>query len=164
MNQATLNQIALPAAEVNDPYDLYIGMIFESEYAARAYVNAYAIHHNFAVKNGVVKHKDQTLLLTCKCSRKPLNTRNLPIAVTAGDNNGPTRVKQARSMLCDCPWRVRFKKQLNDSWILTQLFDEHQRHQLEGVNPLAYPENRPMTPDAKRTMIDLVQHSSAPLS
>ncbi|KAK9492039.1 hypothetical protein V1508DRAFT_324354, partial [Lipomyces doorenjongii] len=36
-------------------------------------------------------------------------------------------------------------------------------HQLEGVNPLGYPENRPMTPDAKRTMIDVVQHSSAPL-
>ncbi|KAK9251560.1 hypothetical protein V1507DRAFT_392688 [Lipomyces tetrasporus] len=99
-----------------------------------------------------------------KCSRKTLNALNVPIAVTAGDNNGPTGVKQARSMLCDCPWRVRFKKQLNGSWILTQLVDQHERHQLEGLNPLAYPENRPMTPEAKETMISALQVSSAPLS
>ncbi|ODQ70388.1 hypothetical protein LIPSTDRAFT_74672, partial [Lipomyces starkeyi NRRL Y-11557] len=24
-------------------------------------------------------------------------------------------------MLCDCPWMVRLKKQLNESWVVTQL-------------------------------------------
>ncbi|KAK9326758.1 hypothetical protein V1520DRAFT_350609 [Lipomyces starkeyi] len=45
-------------------------------------------------------------------------------------------------MLCECPGRVRFKKQLNDTWIVTQLIDEHKGHQLEGINPFADPENR----------------------
>ncbi|KAK9482528.1 hypothetical protein V1527DRAFT_476025, partial [Lipomyces starkeyi] len=57
----------------------------------------------------------QTLLLCCKCSRRPLNTGNLPLEVGTKGDNGLTRYKVARSMLCDCPWRVRFKKQLNDS-------------------------------------------------
>ncbi|KAK9318781.1 hypothetical protein V1517DRAFT_355535 [Lipomyces orientalis] len=132
-------------------------MVFESAAEARIFVNAYAIHNNFAVKNGVVKHKDQTL-------RKPLNTRSLPIEVGATGSNGPTRQKVARSKLCDCRWKVRFKKQLNDSWILTAIFDEHQGHQLEGINPFAYPENRSTTAEARQTMVDLVQHSSASVS
>ncbi|KAK9369440.1 hypothetical protein V1509DRAFT_562284, partial [Lipomyces kononenkoae] len=116
------------------------------------------------IKNAVVKNKDQTLLLACKCSRKPLNTRNLPIEVGATGSNGLTRQKVARSKLCDCPWKVRFKRQLNYSWILTELIDEHQGHQLEGINPFAYPENRSTTAEARQTMVDLVQHSSAPVS
>ncbi|KAK9482146.1 hypothetical protein V1527DRAFT_492992 [Lipomyces starkeyi] len=93
---------------------------------------------------------------------KPLNTRNPPLAVATGDN-GSTHLKPARSMLRDYPWKIRFKKQLNGSWILTQLVDQHEKHQLEGFNALAYPENRPLSPEARKTMIDLVQHSSAPL-
>ncbi|ODQ72762.1 hypothetical protein LIPSTDRAFT_4133 [Lipomyces starkeyi NRRL Y-11557] len=52
-------------------------------------------------------------------------------------------------MLCDCPWRVRFKKQLNGSWIVTELRDEHQGHQLEGVDPLSYSVNRPIVSPAQ---------------
>ncbi|KAK9236669.1 hypothetical protein V1525DRAFT_362288, partial [Lipomyces kononenkoae] len=139
-------------------------MVFESAAETRDFVKAYAIRNNFAVKNGVVKNKDQTLLLACKCSRKPLKTRNLPIEVGAKGSNGLTRQKVERSKLCDCPWKVRFKRQLNDSWILTDLIDDHQGHQLEGVNPFAYPENRSTTAEARQTMVDLVQHSSAPVS
>ncbi|KAK9333649.1 hypothetical protein V1520DRAFT_331333, partial [Lipomyces starkeyi] len=67
-------------------------------------------------------------------------------------------------MLCDRRWIVRFKKQLNASWVVTQLDDRHEVHQLEGINPLAYPENRPMTAESRETMLDLVRHSSASLS
>jgi hypothetical protein len=142
-------------------HDLYIGMVFESDSKARDFVNAYAIRHNFAVKNGVVKHKNKSLLLVCKCSRMPLNTGNLPMEVGTRDENSNTRRKIARSMLCDCPWTVRFQIQLNDSWILTQLVDQHEGHQLEGINPFAYPENRPVSAGARETMLDLVRHSSA---
>ncbi|KAK9355059.1 hypothetical protein V1523DRAFT_345717, partial [Lipomyces doorenjongii] len=45
------------------------------------------------------------------------------------------RHKDARSMLCDCPWKVHFKRQLNDSWILKELLDERQAHYLEGQTP-----------------------------
>ncbi|KAK9335056.1 hypothetical protein V1521DRAFT_441023 [Lipomyces starkeyi] len=56
-------------------------MVFESDSKARDFVNAYAIRHNFAVKNGVVKHKNKSQLLVCKCSGMPLNTGNLPMEV-----------------------------------------------------------------------------------
>ncbi|KAJ8096471.1 hypothetical protein POJ06DRAFT_284121 [Lipomyces tetrasporus] len=58
-----------------------------------------------------------------------------------------------RNMLCDCPWKVRLKRQVNDLWILTNL-----------INPLAYPENRAVTGEARETMFGLVQHSSASLT
>ncbi|KAK9323460.1 hypothetical protein V1517DRAFT_320339 [Lipomyces orientalis] len=64
--------------------------------------DTYAIRHNFAVKNGVVKDKDKTLLLLCKCAKKPFNTRNLPQTKGSTGDNGLTRQKDARSMLCDC--------------------------------------------------------------
>ncbi|KAK9340912.1 hypothetical protein V1521DRAFT_423334 [Lipomyces starkeyi] len=41
-------------------------------------------------------------------------------------DNGLVRQKEARSTLCDCPWKVRFKKQLNDTWVVTQLVDYHE--------------------------------------
>ncbi|KAK9369640.1 hypothetical protein V1509DRAFT_652015 [Lipomyces kononenkoae] len=37
-------------------------------------------------------------------------------------------------------------------------------HQLECINPFAYPEKRSTTAEARQTMVDLVQHSSAPVS
>ncbi|KAK9371710.1 uncharacterized protein V1513DRAFT_454773 [Lipomyces chichibuensis] len=103
-----MDPVAIDFPTTRNPYDLYIGMGFESYDTARGFVNAHAINNNFAVKNGVVKHKDKTLLLCCKCSRKPLNTGNLPLEVGTKGDNGLTRYKVARSMLCDCPWRVRF--------------------------------------------------------
>ncbi|KAK9326869.1 hypothetical protein V1520DRAFT_372452 [Lipomyces starkeyi] len=108
-------------------------MVFESDATARAFVNAHAINNNFAVKNGV-------------CNRKSLNTGKLPLEVGTKGDNGITRQKVARSMLCDCPWRVRFKRQFNDSWILTELAEQHDGHQIDA------------------TMFDLVQHSSASFS
>ncbi|KAJ8102033.1 hypothetical protein POJ06DRAFT_280652 [Lipomyces tetrasporus] len=111
-------------------------------YHARQFVNAYAIHHNFAVKNGVDKDKEKTLLLFT-------------------NDYGLTRHKDARNMLCDHPWMALFKKQLNDTWFITQLVDQHDGHQLEGINPRAYPENRPLTAAPRETMLDLVQHSTA---
>ncbi|ODQ69438.1 hypothetical protein LIPSTDRAFT_187168 [Lipomyces starkeyi NRRL Y-11557] len=70
----------LAAVAVNNPHTLYVGIVFKSVGQARQFVNAYAIHHNFAVKNGFVKNKDQTLLLLCKCAKKLFNSRSLPIA------------------------------------------------------------------------------------
>ncbi|KAK9341977.1 hypothetical protein V1522DRAFT_358981, partial [Lipomyces starkeyi] len=101
----------------------------------------YAIHHSFAVKNGRVSNKEKTLLLVCKFANK-FDPGNLPLEKGVLGDNGLIRQKDARTMLCECPGRVRFKKQLNDTWIITQLIDEHKGHQLEGINPSAYPENR----------------------
>ncbi|KAK9341062.1 hypothetical protein V1521DRAFT_354567, partial [Lipomyces starkeyi] len=126
----------------------------------QTFVNDYAIFHNFAVKKGVVKIKDNTLLLLCKCARWPFNTRNLPLTKGSTGDKLLTRQQDARSMLCDCPWRVRWKRQWNDTWIITELVDQHERHQLEGINPAAYPENRPLPAEARETMLDLVQHST----
>ncbi|KAK9244824.1 hypothetical protein V1506DRAFT_514954 [Lipomyces tetrasporus] len=69
-----MDPVAIEFPAMNNPYDLRIGMVFKSDATARAFVNAHAINNNFAVKNGVVKDKDETLLLVCKCNRKPLNT------------------------------------------------------------------------------------------
>ncbi|KAK9324941.1 hypothetical protein V1517DRAFT_316143, partial [Lipomyces orientalis] len=55
------------------------------------FVDTYAIWHNFA-----------TLLLFCKCAKKPFNNRNLPQTKGSTGDNGLTRQKDARSMLCDC--------------------------------------------------------------
>ncbi|KAK9234103.1 hypothetical protein V1525DRAFT_318553, partial [Lipomyces kononenkoae] len=131
---------------------------------AREVVKAYAIQHNFAVKNGLVKNKDTTLFLLCKCALKTFNSRKLPLEKGVTGDNNLVRQKDARSMLCECPWRVRFKKQLNDSWIATELIDEHQGHQLEGVDSLSYSVNRPVTAEARATMFELVQDSSTTLN
>ncbi|KAK9489568.1 hypothetical protein V1508DRAFT_44262 [Lipomyces doorenjongii] len=47
------------------------------------------------------------------------------------------------------------------TWIVTQLVDQHENHELRGINPLAYPENRPLGAGARETMLDLVRHSNA---
>ncbi|KAK9241911.1 hypothetical protein V1506DRAFT_569288 [Lipomyces tetrasporus] len=107
-------------------------MVLESVDHARQFVNAYAIHHNFAVKNGVVKDNEKTLLLLCKCARKPFNTRSLPL--TKGSTN---------------------------DYGLKGNVDQHDGHQLEGINPRAYPKNRPLTAAPRETTLDLVQHSTA---
>ncbi|KAJ8102084.1 hypothetical protein POJ06DRAFT_248721, partial [Lipomyces tetrasporus] len=65
-------------------------------------------------KNGWVKNKENTFLLVCKCSGKERNTRNLPAVVG-------TRGVMSRSILSHCPWRVRFKKQLDYLWVITEL-------------------------------------------
>ncbi|KAJ8103433.1 hypothetical protein POJ06DRAFT_241866 [Lipomyces tetrasporus] len=77
---------------------------------------------------------------------------------------GVTRLKDARNMLCDCPWMVRFKKQLNDTWLITQLVDQHDGHQLEGINPRAYPEEPTLDRRAQRNHAHLVQHSTASIN
>ncbi|KAK9387841.1 hypothetical protein V1515DRAFT_600470, partial [Lipomyces mesembrius] len=61
-----------------------------------------------------------------------------------------------RSILSHCPWRVRFKKQLDGQWVITKLIDEHQSHQLEGINPYAYAENRSLNEEAKQAMLALI--------
>jgi hypothetical protein len=156
MDQAAASDIQ----RVDRAHALYVGLVLESVDHARQFVNEYAIFHNFAVKKGVVKNKDNTLLLLCKCARKPFNTRNLPLAKGSTGDNGLIRQQDARSMLCDCPWRVRWKRQWNDTWIITELVDQHERHQLEGINPAAYSENRPLPAEARETMLDHVQHST----
>ncbi|KAK9335268.1 hypothetical protein V1521DRAFT_346699, partial [Lipomyces starkeyi] len=143
---------------------LYVGMVLDSVENAREVVKAYAIQHNFALKNGLVKNKDTTLLLLCKCALKTFNSRKLPLQKGVIGDNNLVRQKDARSMLCDCPWRVRFKKQLNGSWIVTELRDEHLGHQLEGVDPLSYSVNRPVTAEARATMFELVRDSSTTLN
>ncbi|KAK9245751.1 hypothetical protein V1506DRAFT_566692 [Lipomyces tetrasporus] len=108
---------------------------------ARCYVQQYAISDNFAVKNGWVKHKDH---LFAKCSA---------VVGTRGDN-----IPKHSS---HCPWRVRFKKQLDDQWVITELIDEHQGHPLEGINPYAYAENGSLNEAAKQVVLALVRDSSA---
>ncbi|KAK9327890.1 hypothetical protein V1520DRAFT_347544, partial [Lipomyces starkeyi] len=96
---------------------LVIGQQFANDCKARSYVQQYAICNHFAVKNGWVKNKNNTFLLVCKCSVKVHNTRNLPAVVGTHGENDKTRIQEARSVLSECPWRVRFKKQLDDQWV-----------------------------------------------
>ncbi|KAK9483807.1 hypothetical protein V1527DRAFT_472174 [Lipomyces starkeyi] len=97
---------SLPA--VNNPYPLYVGMVLDSVDQARQFVHAYT-------KNGFVSNKDRTLLLLCKCAKKPFNARQVPMTKGTQGDNCLVRPKVVRSMLSDCPWRARFKKQLNNS-------------------------------------------------
>ncbi|ODQ73409.1 hypothetical protein LIPSTDRAFT_260435 [Lipomyces starkeyi NRRL Y-11557] len=96
---------ATPSAPSSAPYNLYVGMVLDSVDNAREVVKAYAIQHNFALKNGLVKNKDTTLLLLCKCALKTFNSRKLPLQKGVIGDNNLVRQKDARSMLCDCPWR-----------------------------------------------------------
>ncbi|KAK9334533.1 hypothetical protein V1521DRAFT_457876, partial [Lipomyces starkeyi] len=57
-----MDPVAIEFPATNNPYDIRIGMVFESDATARAFVNAHAINNNFAVKNGVVKNKDDYCL------------------------------------------------------------------------------------------------------
>jgi hypothetical protein len=136
-----------------------VGMVLDTGNKAREYVQQYAIHHNFAAKNGNVRNKQKTLLLVCKCANK-FDPGKLPLEKGVSGDNGLICLKDARTMLCECPWRVRFQKQLNDTWIITELRDEHEGHQHEGINPFAYPENRQVTPAAKEVMIDMARNTS----
>ncbi|KAK9482978.1 hypothetical protein V1527DRAFT_414303, partial [Lipomyces starkeyi] len=111
--------------------------------------------------NGWVKNKANTFLIVCKCSGKARNSRNLPEVVGTREENGMTRHQETRSILSHCPWRVRFKKQLDDQCVITELIDERQGHQLQGINPYAYAENRSMNEEAKQAVLALVKDSSA---
>ncbi|ODQ69011.1 hypothetical protein LIPSTDRAFT_202852 [Lipomyces starkeyi NRRL Y-11557] len=51
-------------------------MVLDSVENAREVVKAYAIQHNFALKNSLVKNKDTTLLLLCKCALRHLTPEN----------------------------------------------------------------------------------------
>ncbi|KAK9234657.1 hypothetical protein V1525DRAFT_412372 [Lipomyces kononenkoae] len=54
-----MDHIAVTAAARapdNASYNLYVGMVVDSVENAREVVKAYAIQHNFAVKNGLVKN------------------------------------------------------------------------------------------------------------
>ncbi|KAK9361861.1 hypothetical protein V1504DRAFT_450498 [Lipomyces starkeyi] len=75
---------------VNNSPSLHVGMELDSADYAREFVNAYAIHHNFAVQNSAVYDKDTSLLLMCKCAKKP-NTRKLPLTKGCADDNGLVR-------------------------------------------------------------------------
>ncbi|KAK9334772.1 hypothetical protein LIPSTDRAFT_224003 [Lipomyces starkeyi NRRL Y-11557] len=86
-------------AAVNNPYPLYVGMVLDSVDQARQFVNAYAIHPYFAVKNGFVSNKDRKLLLLCNCAKKPFKARQLPMTTGTQGDNGLIRPKVARSML-----------------------------------------------------------------
>ncbi|KAK9250416.1 hypothetical protein V1507DRAFT_467623 [Lipomyces tetrasporus] len=72
-----------------------------------------------------------------------------------------TRHQEARSILSHCPWRVRFKKQLDNLWVITELIDEHQGHQLEEINPYAYAKTDALNKEAKQAVLALVRDSSA---
>ncbi|KAK9241880.1 hypothetical protein V1506DRAFT_549287 [Lipomyces tetrasporus] len=49
-------------AIANDTYNLYVGMVLDTDNHAREYVQQYAVQHNFVVKNGHVSNKQKTLL------------------------------------------------------------------------------------------------------
>ncbi|KAK9319963.1 hypothetical protein V1517DRAFT_376061 [Lipomyces orientalis] len=140
-----------------DHFALTIGQHFATGFKARSYVQQYAIRNNFAVKDVRARTR---------------NTPHLPAAVgTQGEvrvtrlrEARVTRLREARSVLSQCPWRVRFKKQLDDKWVTTELINEHPGHQLEGVNPYAYPENRSLSEEAKQAMFALVRDSRATLT
>ncbi|KAK9235286.1 hypothetical protein V1525DRAFT_274307 [Lipomyces kononenkoae] len=61
---------------------------------ATEFVNVYAGSHNFAVKIGFVKNKEQTRLLLCKCAKKPFNSRKLPITKGSTGDIGLTRKRE----------------------------------------------------------------------
>ncbi|KAK9328775.1 hypothetical protein V1520DRAFT_370961 [Lipomyces starkeyi] len=117
---------------------LAIGQQFANDCKAGSYVQQYAISNHFAVKNGWVKNKNNTFLLVCKCSGKVRNTRNLPAVVGTHGENDKTRIQEARMG----NHRVR-------------------GHQLEGINPFAYAENRSLSEQSKQAMVALVRDSSA---
>ncbi|KAK9236564.1 hypothetical protein V1525DRAFT_420325 [Lipomyces kononenkoae] len=92
MDSATTASISV----VNNAPTLYMGLELASADRAREFVNAYAIRHNFAVKNGYVYNKDKSLLLLCKCAKKP-STRRLPPTKGATDDddlNAPERAPE----------------------------------------------------------------------
>ncbi|KAJ8103587.1 hypothetical protein POJ06DRAFT_242343 [Lipomyces tetrasporus] len=65
-----MDPAAIDFPTTSNPYDLCIGMVFESDDKARAFVNTHAINNNVAVKNGVVKHKNQTPITCLQMQRK----------------------------------------------------------------------------------------------
>ncbi|KAK9494571.1 hypothetical protein V1508DRAFT_395961 [Lipomyces doorenjongii] len=82
--------------DANDIPALYVGMELESAACAREFFNAYAIRHNFAVKNGAVYNKKKSLVLLCKCAKLP-KARRLPPTKGTTDENGFTRQKEFRA-------------------------------------------------------------------
>ncbi|KAK9352834.1 hypothetical protein V1523DRAFT_412821 [Lipomyces doorenjongii] len=74
-----------------------------------------------------------------------------------------TSHQEARNILSHCPWRVgvRFKKQLDNQWVITELIDEHRGHQFGELNPYAYAERRSLNEEAKQSVLVLVRDSSA---
>ncbi|KAK9389353.1 hypothetical protein V1515DRAFT_595672 [Lipomyces mesembrius] len=66
-----------------------------------------------------------------------------------------TSRQEARNSLSHCPWRVCFKKQLDDQRVICELIDEHHGHQLEGINPYAYAESRSLNEEAKQAIADM---------
>ncbi|KAK9360599.1 hypothetical protein V1504DRAFT_136920 [Lipomyces starkeyi] len=74
----------------NGSYNLYVGMVLNTDNQARHYVNRHAIHHNFAVKNGRVSNKEKTLLLVCKCANK-FDPGKLPLEKGVLGDNGSIR-------------------------------------------------------------------------
>ncbi|KAK9384494.1 hypothetical protein V1515DRAFT_624288 [Lipomyces mesembrius] len=121
-----------------------IGQHFATGFKTRSYVQQYAIRNNLAVKDGRVKNKDPTILLVCKCSGKS-RTGHLQAVVGTQGEVTVTRLREARSVLSQMP------------------LESHLGHQLEGVNPYASPENRPLSEEAKQAMFALVRDSSATL-
>ncbi|KAK9482637.1 hypothetical protein V1527DRAFT_331885 [Lipomyces starkeyi] len=70
--------------DANDVPASYVGMELESAACSREFVNAYAIRHNFAVKNGAVYSKEKSLVLLSKCAKLP-KARRLPPTKGATD-------------------------------------------------------------------------------
>ncbi|KAK9371633.1 uncharacterized protein V1513DRAFT_386472, partial [Lipomyces chichibuensis] len=88
--------------------NLYIGMVIESDDKARAIVNSYARRHNFAVKNGEVKHKYQTQLLICKSAESRSMLARSQWQCGRRTRQRSTAWKIAR-MPCNCAWEIAFK-------------------------------------------------------
>ncbi|KAK9243175.1 hypothetical protein V1506DRAFT_555608 [Lipomyces tetrasporus] len=132
---------------------LAIDQCFTNDCKARSYVDA--ISNNFAPYEKWLG-KNKTFLFVRKCSDKVRNTCNLPAVVGTRGDNGMTRHQEARSILSHCPWRVRFKKQLDNRWVITELIDEHQGHQLEEINPYAYAKTDALNEEAKQAVLALI--------
>ncbi|KAK9342061.1 hypothetical protein V1522DRAFT_373730, partial [Lipomyces starkeyi] len=116
---------------------LIIGQHFATVFETRSYVEQYAARNSFAVKDGRVKNKYNAILLVCKCSGKTRNTRHLPAVVGTLGEVGVTRLEKHET---SSP-----RQQLDDKWVIIELTNEHLGHQLEGVNPYKYPENRSLS-------------------
>ncbi|KAK9318843.1 hypothetical protein V1517DRAFT_267276, partial [Lipomyces orientalis] len=83
------------------------------------------------------------------------NTRNLQLTKGSTGDNGLTRHKLAAD------GTFQETAQLNYTWIVTQIVDQHEGHQLESINPEAYPEYRPLDAATREAMLDAVRHSTA---
>ncbi|KAK9348363.1 hypothetical protein V1522DRAFT_346781, partial [Lipomyces starkeyi] len=83
---------------------LTIGQYFATGVKARSYVQ-YDRRNNCAVKDGRAKNKDNTIYLYVIVAARHENSSS-----SMGTHGKMRDLREARSILSQCPWRMRFKE------------------------------------------------------